>query len=440
MSFQGNSSRAQAVNGEAMHSLVRRLYPICRSITGDGVRETLRILSEIYPIVVTEVPSGTPAFDWEAPKEWTIRDAWIAGPDGKRIVDFRSHNLHVVNYSAPVRGRFTLEELRPHLYSLPDRPDLIPYRTSYYAPTWGFCLPHALLETLPDQSYDVVIDSELKDGSVTLGEIVIPGETTEEILVSTHTCHPSLANDNLSGLAVSLHLAREIAASPRRYTYRFLYGPGTIGSILWLALNEEKTRNIRHGLVLTGMGDAGPLTYKRSRLGDKTIDRAAQHVLETSGQAFNLVDYYPYGYDERQFCSPGFDLPVGRLSRTPHGEYPEYHTSGDTPEFVKPEAMAASFEAALAILDVLERDRTVVSKNPKGEPRLGKRGLYRQVAGQVNAKPDEMALLWILAYADGRHSLLDIAIRAKTPFARIDAAARVLQAHDLVAPERKDIR
>lgn len=434
MALTGQDGTDRAERGAAMHALVRRLYPICRSISGDGVRETLRMLSEIYPVSITEVPTGTQAFDWEAPQEWVIRDAYIAGPDGRRVVDFREHNLHVVNYSMPVRGRFTLEELRPHLFSMPDRPHLIPYRTSYYAPTWGFCLPHALLETLPDQTYDVVIDAELKDGSITLGEILIPGETSEEILVSTHTCHPSLANDNLSGLVVSVHLAAAIAAAPRRYTYRFLYGPGTIGSILWLALNEAKTANIRHGLVLTGMGDGGPLTYKRSRLGDKTIDRAAQHVLETSGEAANFTDYYPYGYDERQFCSPGFDLPVGRLSRTPHGEYPEYHTSGDNPDFVQPDAMARCFEAALAILDVLERDRVVVSTNPKGEPRLGKRGLYRQVAGQANAKPDELALLWILAYADGAHSLLDIAIRAKTPFARIEAAARVLETHGLLEP------
>ena len=436
MASEPGKQDERTARGEEMHALVRRLYPICRSIAGDGVRETLRILSEIHPISITEVPTGTRAFDWDAPQEWVIRDAYIAAPDGQRIVDFRNHNLHVVNYSVPVRGRFTLEALRPHLFSMPDRPHLIPYRTSYYAPTWGFCLPHALLETLPDQTYDVVIDSELKEGAVTLGEIVIPGETSDEILISTHTCHPSLANDNLSGLAVSLHLAREMASAPRRYTYRFLYGPGTIGSILWLALNEEKTRNIRHGLVLTGMGDEGPLTYKRSRLGDKTIDRAAQHVLESSGAAARFMDYYPYGYDERQFCSPGFDLPVGRLSRTPHGEYPEYHTSGDTPDFVKPAAMVASFEAARAILDVLERDRLVTSTNPKGEPRLGKRGLYRQVAGQANAKPDELALLWVLAYADGAHSLLDMAIRAKTPFARIEAAARVLEGHDLLTSQR----
>lgn len=430
--MDGTQQAMAPADGEAMHALVRRLYPICRSITGEGVRETLRILSEVHPITVREVPSGTPALDWEAPKEWTIRDAFIAGPDGRRIVDFRAHNLHVVSYSTPVRGRFNLEELRPHLHSLPDRPDLIPYRTSYWAPTWGFCLPHRVLETLPDGPFDVVIDSELSEGSVTLGEIVVPGEIADEILVSTHTCHPSLANDNLSGLTVAIHLAGAIAAAPFRHTVRFLFGPGTIGSILWLALNEDVAARVRHGLVLTGMGDAGPLTFKRSRLGDKPIDSAGAHVVEAAGG--RTIDYYPYGYDERQFCSPGFDLAVGRLSRTPHGEYPEYHTSGDTPDFVRPESLAGSYAAAWDILQAVDRDRVVVSRNPKGEPRLGKRGLYRQVAGQANARPDEMALLWVLAYADGRHTLLDIARRATLPFARIEAAARVLEAHDLVGP------
>ncbi|MDX2233271.1 MAG: DUF4910 domain-containing protein [Hyphomonadaceae bacterium] len=424
-----DGSEAAAL-GETMHAMVRALYPLCRSITGDGVRETLRMLSAVHPIVQREVPSGTQAFDWEAPKEWVIRDAWIAGPDGRRIVDFRAHNLHVMNYSVPVRGQFSLEALRPHLFSLPDRPTLIPYRTSYWSPNWGFCLPHSLLETLPEQTYEVVIDSELKDGAVTLGEIVLPGESADEIIVSTHTCHPSLANDNLSGLVVSAHLAAAFARGPRRHTFRFLYGPGTIGSILWLALNEAHTRHVRHGLVLTGMGDDGPLVYKRSRLGDKLVDRVAARVVGEAGG--RVIDYYPYGYDERQFCSPGFDLAVGRLSRTPHGEYPEYHTSGDTPEFVKPAALAASFEAARTILETLDRDRVVVSTNPKGEPRLGKRGLYRQVAGQASARPDEMALLWVLAYADGVHSLHDIAARAGWPFARIEAAASVLERHGLV--------
>lgn len=440
---------AAAQLGQSMHALVRRLYPICRSISGDGVRETLRILSQVHPIVVSEAPTGTPAFDWEAPREWVIRDAWIAGPDGRRLVDFRAHNLHVVNYSAPVRGPFTLEELRPRLHTLPDRPDLIPYRTSYWAETWGFCLSQRALDALGEGPFDVVIDSELKQGALTLGEIVIPGVLEDEIIVSAHTCHPSLANDNLSGLAVSVNLARAIAATPMRHTVRFLYGPGTIGSILWLARNEARTARIRHGLVLTGMGDAGPLVYKRSRLGDKPIDRVAERIVSAEGG--RVIDYYPYGYDERQFCSPGFDLAVGRLSRTPHGEYPEYHTSGDTPDIVRPESLAGSFAAALEILravdaeeaaprtaaepvlDASVADRVLVSRNPKGEPRLGKRGLYRQTAGQANARPDEMALLWVLAYADGRHSLSQIAQRADMPFARIDEAARLLERHDLVA-------
>jgi aminopeptidase-like protein len=421
-----------AALGESMHAMVRRLYPICRSITGEGVRETLRILSEIHPVTQREVRSGTPAFDWEAPQEWVIREAWIKRPDGSVLVDFRQHNLHVMSYSTPVRGRFTLADLRPHLFSMPDRPDLIPYRTSYWSPNWGFCLPHTQLEALEEGEYEVLIDSELKQGSLTLGEIVLPGDSAEEIIVSTHTCHPSLANDNLSGLVVSAELARHFAAAPRRHTFRFLYGPGTIGSILWLALNEAVTAHVRHGLVLTGMGDEGALVYKKSRLGDKPVDRVGAEVVEAAGG--RVIDYYPYGYDERQFCSPGFDLAVGRLSRTPHGEYPQYHTSADTPDFVKPASLVASFEAARTILETLDRDRVVVSLNPKGEPRLGKRGLYRQVAGQANAKPDEMALLWVLAYADGRHALTDIARRAGWPFARIEAAARVLEAHGLVRP------
>lgn len=434
--MNADSSSAGALSGADMHALIRRLYPICRSLTGDGVRETLAILSELHAIKVREAPTGTPAFDWEAPKEWRIRDAYIATADGRRVVDFKAHNLHVVNYSVPVRGKFTLSELRPHLFSMPDRPDLIPYRTSYWAPTWGFCLSHNQLTSLRDETYDVVIDSELIDGSVTLGEIFIPGETEEEVLISSHTCHPSLANDNLSGLAISVNLARILSARRNRYSYRFLYGPGTVGSILWLALNEAKTKNVRHGLVLTGMGDSGALVYKKSRLGDKVIDRAGAHVMAHGAEQGRVIDYYPYGYDERQFCSPGFDLPVGRLSRTPHGEYPEYHTSGDNPDFVKPAALEGSLAAILSIFEILENDARPISLNPKGEPRLGKRGLYRQVAGQPNAKPDEMALLWVLAYADGRSTILDIAERAALPFVRINAAARTLAQHDLVKLER----
>lgn len=410
--------------GASLYALIERLYPICRSITGPGVRETLRILSEIHPISITEVPTGTEVFDWTVPKEWSIRDAFIKDASGARIVDFRKHNLHVLNYSVPVKGAFTLAELRPHLFSMPDRPDLIPYRTSYYNENWGFCLPHAQLETLGEGPFEVEIDSTLADGSLTLGEIVLPGEIEDEILISAHTCHPSLANDNLSGLAIAMELARRLAAGPRRHTFRFVFGPGTIGSISWLALNEARAQRIKHGLVLTGAGDGGALLYKRSRRGDTLIDRAGAHVMAARGGS--AIDFYPYGYDERQYCSPGFDLAVGRISRTPHGEYREYHTSGDNLDFVQPTALAHSFDAIWDILQIVEGDRTYVSLNPKGEPRLGKRGLYRQVAGQANAAAREMAMLWILAYADGAHSLLDIAEKAKTSFTEIKAAADAL--------------
>lgn len=418
--------------GARLHALMSRLYPICRSITGDGVRETFRILSEIAPIALTEIPSGEEVFDWTIPKEWAIRDAYIKNAAGERVVDFRAHNLHVLNYSAPIEGRFSLEDLQEHLYSLPEQPNAIPYRTSYYSEKWGFCLRHRDREALEPGLYDVKIDSDLFDGALTLGEIVLPGATDDEILISAHTCHPSLANDNLSGLVIAVELARRLAARANRFTYRFVFAPGTIGSIAWLARHESSAHRIKHGLVLTGLGDTGPLLYKKTRLGDRTIDRVAAHALAHSGLENRVIDYYPYGYDERQYNSPGFSLPVGRLSRTPHGEYPEYHTSGDNLEFVTPLAIAQSLRAAETIIDILENDRVYLSTNPKGEPRLGKRGLYRQVAGQAAIQQDELSLLWVLSYADGAHSLLDIAERAGAPFARIKAAADRLRACDLL--------
>lgn len=419
--------------GLRMHALVRRLYPICRSITGPGLRESLAILSQIHPIRLTEVPSGTQVFDWTVPKEWTIRDAFIAESRGRRIVDFRESNLHVLHYSIPMRARMRLSELDAHLYTLPQQPDLIPYRTSYYKERWGFCLSQRQKDALdPDEVFDVVIDSELKDGAMTLGEIVLPGARAEEILVTAHTCHPSLANDNLSGLAVAIHLAAAIAARPRRLTYRFLFAPGTIGSIAWLALNENIVPRIQAGLVITGVGDKGDLTYKRSRRGDAPIDFAASHALKARGLPFREIPFNPYGYDERQFCSPGFDLGVGRVSRTPHGEYPEYHTSGDNPDFVSPAALADALGAISDILDAAEQDRVCRSLSPKGEPQLGRRGLYREVAGGL-PPADELALLWVLAYADGHHSLLKIADLAGLPLARLARAADELERHGLVA-------
>jgi aminopeptidase-like protein len=419
--------------GEKMHALMTELYPICRSITGRGFRQTLRRLQEEIRLAIHEVPSGTPVFDWTVPNEWNISDAYIKNSSGERIVDFRQSNLHVVSYSVPVRRTMTLAELRPHLHTLPERPDWIPYRTSYYQQDWGFCLTHRQLVTLPDDTYEVCIDSSLAPGHLTYGECYLRGERADEILISCHACHPSLANDNLSGVAVAVALARHLSTRPRRCSYRFVFIPGTIGSITWLALHEAHAASIRHGLVLTGVGDAGPPTYKRSRRGDALVDRAARHVLRHNGGPHEIQDFVPYGYDERQYCSPGFDLAVGCFMRTPHGRYPEYHTSADNLDFVSPVSLADSYATCLAILEILEHDASYINVNPKCEPQLGKRGLYTGLRG--GALPGfELALLWVLNLSDGQHGLLDVAERSGMPFPAIRQAADALLAHGLLRP------
>ncbi len=362
--------------GARMCQLIAELYPICRSITGNGVRETLRLVGKHVPLSVHEVPTGTKVFDWTVPKEWNITDAYIKDSRGERLVDFRRSNLHVVSYSVPVRQRMRLAELRPHLFTLPQHPDWIPYRTSYYRESWGFCLSEQQLATLPDDVYDVCIDSSLEEGSLTYGECYLPGASEEEVLVSCHICHPSLCNDNLSGIAVAVTVAQALGARARRYSYRFLFLPGTIGAIAWLALNERRVSRIKHGLVLVCVGDAGASTYKKSRRGNADIDRAVSHVLKHSGQPYEVLDFTPYGYDERQYGSPGFDLPVGCLMRTPHGRFPQYHTSADDLSFVRPEALADSAAKCLTAFDILERNVVYLNQNPKCEPQLGKRGLY----------------------------------------------------------------
>lgn len=417
--------------GKEMHALASRLFPICRSITGNGVRETFRVIKEHIPLGVHEVPSGTKVFDWAVPREWNIRDAWIKDGAGNKIVDFKECNLHVLNYSVPVRKTVSLAELKQHVFTLPEFPDRIPYRTSYYKDNWAFCLSHNQLSQLRDVQYEVCIDSSLEPGHLTYGELYIEGESTDEILMSCHTCHPSLANDNLSGIALATFIARHTLEQKRRYSYRFLFIPGTIGSITWLALNEEKVANIKHGLVFAGVGDAGKFHYKKSRRGDAEMDRAAIHVLKHSGE-YGLLEFSPYGYDERQFCSPGFNLAVGCLMRTPHGHYDQYHTSADNLDLVRPEHLAASFEKTVAILEVLEHNKICLSRNPKCEPQLGRRGLYQMIGGQENGKLKELALLWVLNLSDGGHSLLDIAERSGLAFALIKDAADALIEHDLL--------
>ncbi len=423
--------RLQPSEGEGarMHDRMRSLFPICRSITGDGVRETLRRIGGEIPLKIVEVPTGTAVFDWTVPKEWNIRGAWILDPAGRRIVDFRDSNLHVVGYSIPVRRRISKGELEKHLHSDPEHPDWIPYRTSYYREDWGFCLADRQRRSLPEGEYEICIDSTLEPGSLTYGECFIRGAEENEVLVSVHVCHPSLGNDNLSGITVAVSLARILAAAPRRRSYRFLFIPGTIGSITWLARNEERAARIRHGLVLAGVGDPGAATYKRSRRGDASIDRAVAHVLRTSGRPHEIRAFSPYGYDERQYGSPGFDLPVGCLMRTPFGEYPQYHTSADDLDFVRPEALEDSLRVCLETFEILEGDRTYLNLSPKCEPQLGRRGLYGSIGGSPDGGDDRMALLWTLNLSDGRHSLLEIGERSGMPFASIaHAAERLVEA------------
>jgi aminopeptidase-like protein len=419
----------------SMYDLMVELFPICRSITGDGLRETLHRIGKIVPLELTEVPTGTPAFDWTVPDEWNIRDAWVAEADGRKVIDFQASNLHVVNYSVPVRRRMTLADLRPHLHTIPDHPTWVPYRTSYYAENWGFCLSEDDLRRMPDSEYDVVIDASLEPGSLTYGECVLPGRCSDEVLVSSHVCHPSLANDNLSAVVAGVTLARLLAGTAHHYTYRFLFAPGTIGAIVWLARNEHELDRLRAGLVLACVGDDGPLVYKRSRRGDTTIDRAAAHVLDHRRAGDEIVDFSPYGNDERQFCSPGFDLPVGAVTRSGHDRNERHHSSADDLDSISPAALADTVLACLDILRVIDDDATVVSLNPKGEPQLGRRGLYRAFGGRFEQDALESALLWVMSCGDGRHTLLDVAECSGLPFGIVDEAARALENVELVRRE-----
>lgn len=425
--------RDRAIFGQDLHKLARELFPICRSITGEGLRRTLSMIGERIPLQLSEVPSGTPVFDWVVPKEWNIRDAFIKSPDGSRVVDFRKSNLHVLNYSTPVHRNMRLGELRRHLFSNPEKPEWIPYRTSYYKEEWGFCLSHNQLLNLPDEEYEVCVDSTLKDGHLTYGECYIPGRSPDEVLISCHACHPSLANDNLSGLTVATHLAKFLSGRDLRYSYRFLFIPGTIGAITWLARNQEAAGRIHHGLVLTCVGDAGRFHYKKSRRGNAEIDRAVAHALAHQTESPEILEFSPYGYDERQYCSPGFNLPVGCLMRSVWGSFPEYHTSADNLEFIRPAELAESLRVCVAIFDVLENNRQYRNLNPYCEPQLGKRDLYRSTGGEsIGAELN--ARLWVLNLSDGEHSLLDIAERSRLPFASIRAAADLLHQSGLLAP------
>ena len=418
--------------GQEMYALVEKLYPICRSITGNGFRETLNIIKEHIPLEVHEIPTGTQVFDWTVPKEWNIRDAYVRDSKGERIIDFRKSNLHVVSYSVPIRKRMSLAELKGHLFTVPDHPDWIPYRTSYYKESWGFCLSHKQFLALKDEDYDVCIDASLKEGHLTYGEYYIQGQMEDEFLVSCHACHPSLCNDNLSGIALTTYLAKYLTPLSLRYSYRFLFIPGTIGSITWLALNENKVSRIKYGLVVACVGDQGKTTFKRSRHGDAEIDKAVVHVLKESGEDYEIIDFFPYGYDERQYCSPGFNLPVGCLMRTPHGCYPEYHTSADNLDLLRKESLENSFSKYLSTICLLEGNRKYINTNAKCEPQLGKRGLYEAIGGQNESAINQLAVLWVLNFSDGHHTLLDIAERSHLRFDMLKDAADALVKHHLL--------
>lgn len=416
--------------GEEIYELLAELYPICRSISGDGVRRSFELVQEHLPLEVTEVPTGTQAFDWVVPREWNIREAWIADPSGRRVVDFRDSNLHVLGYSTPIRTRLGLDELREHLHVHPANDDWIPYRTSYYSENWGFCLSRRTLDALPEGEYEVCIDSSLEDGSITYAEALLPGEVEDEVLLTTYSCHPSLANDNVSGIAFLAILGKHLARQSLRYSYRLLFSPGSIGPIAWLARNEGRLPLVRAGLVASCLGDSGPMTYKRSRRGDAEIDRAVAHVLR-GGDPDRIRDFVPLGGDERQFCSPGIDLPVGALSRSPADEFPGYHSSADDLGLVSAEHLGDSFAVYSRVIGLLERNGRFLNTSPKGEPQLGRRGLYRSVGGGSFA---EAALLWVLNLSDGGHDLLAIADRSGLAFDDVADAADALRGTGLLVP------
>lgn len=419
--------------GRELHTLAASLFPIHRSITGDGVRETLRILQSLAPVEVKDVTTGTQAFDWTVPPEWNIRDAFVKNRNGERVIDWRKSTLHVVNGSHPINTSLTWSELRENLHTLPQQPTLVPYRTCFFKEDWGFCLSQDDFDRLDaqgEQSYEVVIDASVKDGALTYGEVYLPGETKDEVLISAHVCHPSLANDNLSGLCVATMLAKLLQSTPkRRLSYRFVFAPATIGAIVWLSQNQHHLANIRHGLILTLLGDKGQLRYKQSRIGSAKVDQVVEYVLANSGAAYEIRPFTPFGYDERQYCSPGINLPMGCLMRTPPGEFDEYHTSADNLDFIHPAQLATATETILEVFQVLEADEYFINQKPRGEPRLGPYGLYDSLPEESDPRTLREAVQWVLNFSDGNHSLFDIARRSGLDFAVVnDAATKLLAA------------
>lgn len=388
---------------------MKRLWPICRSITGPGVRETLAIIGERLPgLVIHEVPTGTKCFDWTIPKEWVIRDAYIEAPDGRRILEFSVNNLHVVNYSIPVDRVMELDELQQYLHSLPGQPDAIPYVTSYYKEAWGFCLSHRFRESLVAGRYRVHIDSELKIGSLTYGEILLPGSSDREVFISTYVCHPSMANNELSGPCVTAQLALWLANRERRYSYRIVFLPETIGAICYLSKHLQMLKEkVIAGYVVNCVGDERAWSFLPSRHGDSLSDQVARHVLRHSAPDHKEYSYLERGSDERQYCSPGVDLPVSSIMRSKYATYPEYHTSLDNLEFVSANGLEQSFYCYQKVVDVIEANCIPEACTPC-EPKMSDRGL-RPTLGMRGSADSGRAMMNLLAYADGNKTLVEIA-------------------------------
>lgn len=417
--------------GHQMHHLMAKAFPICRSITGDGVRETLRIISDIIPLQVHEVPTGTKAFDWSVPKEWNIRDAFIADENGNKIIDFKTNNLHVVGYSVPVDKWIPLSELQEYLHSLPEQPNAIPYVTSYYKERWGFCISHDNRLKLKDAKYHVFIDSTLEDGNLTYGEYIIKGETEQEVFLSTYICHPSMANNELSGPVMTAFIGKWLASQPRRYTYRIIFVPETIGSITYLSRHlEELKQKVLVGFNISCIGDDRSYSYVASRYERSLADRVASNVLSMKYPGFTKYSFLDRGSDERQYCSPGVDLPLVTLSRSKYGTYPEYHTSLDNLEFVTPEGLDGGYKMLRDCLYVIENNKTY-KVSCYGEPQLGKRGLYPNLSTKKSGASVE-TMMDFIAYADGTNDLIEISNIIGKPVCEIVPVAKRLVESELL--------
>ena len=439
--------------------LLNELFPLCRSLTGDGVRQTLARLQQIAAFELLEIPSGSQAFDWQVPPEWNIHGAYLETEDGQRLLDFADNNLHVVNYSLPVDELLTWEQLRPHLHSLPDLPEAIPYRTSYYTPDWGFCLPHEQLQAM-DQglNYRAVIQATLAPGSMTLGESLLPGASGQEFLLSSYCCHPSLANDSLSGVVLWALLLRELQANHHRHAYRFVILPETIGAIAYLAANQEAMQRLRGGWIPTTVAGPGPFGYKHTFRGDDLIDRVVLQTFREQGVEPILYPFDVNGSDEKQYSAPGFRIPVGTICKAKYYEYDEYHTSLDNLDFIRPEHLIDSLKLYLLAIEKLELNRTYISLAPYSEPMFGKRDLYPSLGGTIKQKAADLArahaerryqirleteagirgdsldaMRWLMFYGDGATSLLQIAERTGLPVRQLYETAERLRRHDLLA-------